>query len=200
MILSQHPDILVIGETATGREAVALATELSPDVIVLDIAMPDMNGVEAARLIRQNAPQCNILILSMHSDQAYVRETLRVGAKGYLLKDAIDRDLLTAVRAVARGEGFLSPAVSATVLADYQKHVTDPLDLITPRERQLLQMLAEGKTSKDIATELKISVYTVDAHRSRIMKKLQLRSIGDLVRFALQRGIVPLGAASAQAD
>jgi len=192
MILSQHADIEVVGEAATGREAVDLAAKLLPDVIVLDIAMPDLNGVEAARLIRQNSPECQILVLSMHSDAAYVRETLRAGAKGYLLKDAIDRDFVTAVRAVARGEGFLSPAVSAMVLADYQKHVVDPLDLITPRERQLPQMLAEGKTSKDIATELKISVYTVDAHRSRIMKKLELRSIGDLVRFALQRGIVPL--------
>ena len=200
MILSQQPDIQVVGECGTGNEAVDLATRLSPDVIVLDIAMPGMNGVEAARQIRQNAPQCHILVLSMHSDPAYVRETLRVGAKGYLLKDSIDRDLLTAVRAVARGEGFLSPAVSATVLADYQKHVTDPLDLITPRERQLLQMLAEGKTSKDIAVELKISVYTVDAHRSRIMKKLQLRSIGDLVRFALQKGIVPLTGSAAEPE
>jgi DNA-binding NarL/FixJ family response regulator len=132
----------------------------------------------------------------MHKDAPYVRETLRAGAKGYLLKDAIDGELVTAVRAVARGEGFLSPQVSATVLADYQKHVGDPLDLITPRERQLLQMLADGKTSKDIASELKISIYTVDAHRSRIMKKLQLRSIGDLVRFAIQRGLVPLTSGS----
>lgn len=200
MILSQHPDLQVVGEAGTGREAVSAAVELNPDVIVLDIAMPDLNGVEAARLIRQHAPQCNILILSMHSDPAYVREALRIGVKGYLLKDSIDRDFLTAVRAVARGEGFLSPAISATVLADYQKHVTDPMDQITPRERQLLEMLAEGKTSKDIASELKISVYTVDAHRSRIMKKLNLRSIGDLVRFALQRGIIPLSGSRGEPD
>jgi RNA polymerase sigma factor (sigma-70 family) len=160
--------------------------------------MPELNGVEATRLIRQECPECNVLVLSMHKDAPYVRETLRAGAKGYLLKDAIDGDLVTAVRAVARGEGFLSPPVSATVLADYQKHVADPLDQITPRERQLLQMLAEGKTSKDIASELDISVYTVDAHRSRIMKKLQLRSIGDLVRFAIQRGLVPLANESDQ--
>jgi DNA-binding NarL/FixJ family response regulator len=128
----------------------------------------------------------------MHKDAPYVRETLRAGAKGYLLKDSIDSDLVVAVRAVARGEGFLSPAISATVLDDYQKHVTDPLDSVTPRERQLLQMLAEGKTSKDIATELAISIYTVDAHRSRIMKKLGLRTIGELVRFAIERGLIPL--------
>jgi DNA-binding NarL/FixJ family response regulator len=189
LILGQHPDIEVVGEAANGREAVALAGELAPDVVVLDIAMPEVNGVEATRLIRQEHPQCSVLVLSMHKDAPYVRETLRAGAKGYLLKDGIDSDLVTAVRAVARGEGFLSPAVSATVLAEYQRHAADPLDLVTPRERQLLQMLAEGKTSKDIASELKISVYTVDAHRSRIMKKLGLRTIGDVVRFALQNGL-----------
>ena len=191
MILSKHADLEVIGEASNGREAVELAQRLVPDVAVVDIAMPEMNGVEATRQIRQNVPECQVLVLSMYKDAPYVRETLRAGAKGYLLKDSIDEDLVKAVRAVARGEGFLSPAISATVLDDYQKHVSDPLDQITPRERQLLQMLAEGKTSKDIAAELNISVYTVDAHRSRIMKKLKLRSIGELVRFALQRGLIP---------
>ncbi len=191
MILAKQPDLEVIGEAANGREAVEMAQQLVPDVAVVDIAMPEMNGVEATRRIRQNVPECQVLVLSMYKDAPYVRETLRAGAKGYLLKDSIDEDLVKAVRAVARGEGFLSPAISATVLDDYQKHVSDPLDQITPRERQLLQMLAEGKTSKDIAAELNISVYTVDAHRSRIMKKLKLRSIGELVRFALQRGLIP---------
>jgi DNA-binding NarL/FixJ family response regulator len=191
LILSQHPDIEVIGEASRGKEAIEAACRLVPDVLVLDIAMPEANGVEVTRQVRQNCPQVEILILSMHKDAPYVRETLRAGAKGYLLKDSIDGDLVKAVRAVARGDGFLSPAVSATVLADYQKHVTDPMDQITPRERQLLQMLAEGKTSKDIAAELDISVYTVDAHRSRIMKKLQLRTIGELIRFAIQRGLIP---------
>jgi DNA-binding NarL/FixJ family response regulator len=189
LILSQQPDVDVVGEAATGRQAVDLATSLEPDVVILDIAMPEINGVEATRLIRQNCPRVAVLILSMHSDAVYVRETLRAGAKGYLLKDSVDGDLIAAVRALARGEGFLSPAVSGTVLDDYQKHVTDPLDLITNRERQILQMLAEGKTSKEIASDLDISVYTVDAHRSRVMKKLQLRTIGELIRFAMQRGL-----------
>jgi DNA-binding NarL/FixJ family response regulator len=190
LILAQAPDIEVVGEAGDGEEAVAMVARLEPDVAILDVAMPGMNGVEVVRQVRQNTPRTNLLMLSMHKDAIYVRESLRAGARGYLLKDGIDKDLLDAVRAVARGDGFLSPAISATVLDDYQKHVTDPLDLITNRERQILQMLAEGKTSKDVATELDISVYTVDAHRSRIMKKLQLRTIGDLIRFAIQRGLV----------
>ena len=170
-----------------------MTRRLKPDVVVLDIAMPGCNGVEATRLLRQNFPGCAILILSMYKDAPYVRETLRAGAKGYLLKDSIDSDLVRAVRAVASGEGFLSPAVSATVLADYEKHVTDPLDRITPKEREILQLLAEGMTSKEIASALDISVYTVDAHRGRIMKKLGLRSIADLVRFAIERGLITVG-------
>lgn len=189
LLLSRHPDIEVVGEASNGREAVDLCLSVKPDVAIIDVAMPEMNGVEAARQIRQNTPATNVLILTMHKDAIYLRESLRAGAKGYLLKDSIDKDLIDAVRALARGEGFLSPAVSATVLEDYQKHVTNPLDLITVRERQILTLLAEGKTSKDIAAELNISVYTVDAHRSRILKKLGLRAIGDLVRFAMQNGL-----------
>jgi two-component system response regulator NreC len=190
LILSQAPDIEVVGEASHGGEAVTLAGELQPDVVILDVALPGMNGIEVVRQIRQNSPRCNLLMLSMHKDAVYVRESLRAGARGYLLKDSIDKDLLDAVRAVARDDGFLSPSISGTVLEDYQKHVTDPLDQITNRERQILQMLAEGKTSKDVATDLDISVYTVDAHRSRIMKKLQFKTIGDLIRFAMQRGLV----------
>lgn len=190
LILSQHPDVEVVGEASGGREAVEMCIRLEPNVAIMDIAMPDVNGVEATRLVRQNCPRTAVLILSMHKNAVYVRETLRAGAKGYLLKDAIDGDLLAAVRSLARGEGFLSPEVSAMVLDDYQKHVTDPLDLITNRERQILQMLGTGKTSKQIAAELDVSVYTVDAHRSRMMKKLNLRSIGEAVKFAIERGLV----------
>ena len=190
LILSQQPDVEVVGEASGGREAVEMCVRLEPNVAIMDIAMPDVNGVEATRLLRQNCPRTAVLILSMHKNAVYVRETLRAGAKGYLLKDAIDGDLVAAVRSLARGEGFLSPEVSAMVLDDYQKHVTDPLDLITNRERQILQMLGTGKTSKQIAAELDVSVYTVDAHRSRMMKKLNLRSIGETVKFAIERGLV----------
>lgn len=192
LILSQHEDLEVVAEAADGEEAVQQGLQLRPDVAVIDIAMPRLNGVEATRQLRQQCPECNIVILSMHKDAAYVRETLRVGAKGYLLKDTLGSELVKAIRAAAAGDGYISPAVSATVLADYQRHVTDPLDAITPRERQILQMLAEGRTAKEIAAELEISVYTVDAHRGRIMRKLQLRSIGELVRLAIQRGLIPL--------
>ena len=192
LILAQQPDIAVVGEAADGREAVELTCRLVPNVVVMDISMPECSGLQAARLIRQQCPESHILILSMHRESAYIRETLRSGAKGYVLKGCLDTDFATAVRAVARGEAFLSPAVSTTVLEDYREHVGDPLDLVTPRELQLLIKLAEGKTSKDIAKELKISVYTVDTHRSRLMRKLKLRSIGEVIRFALQRGLISL--------
>jgi DNA-binding NarL/FixJ family response regulator len=145
--------------------------------------------VEATRQIMEQCPDSKILILSMHKDVVYVRETLRAGAKGYLLKESIDHDLLRAVRAVAEGHSFLSPEVSRTVLEEYQQ-TEDPFDLLTARERQVLQMLAEGKVAKEIATELDVSVYTVDAHRGRIMKKLGLRSSTDLVRFAMRKGLI----------
>jgi DNA-binding NarL/FixJ family response regulator len=189
LILAQHPDIAVVGEAATGEEAIARTASLDPDVAIVDLDMPGLNGVEATRQIRRSHPRTKVLVLTMHKDAIYVRETLRAGAGGYLLKDSSDSDLVAGVRALARGESFLSPAVSNTVLEDYRRQVTDPLDAITNRERQILRMLGAGKTSKNIATELDISVYTVDAHRSRIMKKLQLHSIGDLVRFAIQKGL-----------
>lgn len=189
MILNQQPDMEVAAETGDGLEAVQLALELKPTLVIMDIAMPRINGVEATRRIMENCPDCKILILSMHKDTVYVRETLRAGAKGYLLKESIDQDLLRAIRAVARGDGFLSPEVSKTVLDDYQQ-VEDPFDLLTAREREVMQLLAEGKVAKEIATALQISVYTVDAHRGRVMKKLGLHSSTEIVRFAMRKGLI----------
>src|SRR5690242_15846079 len=143
LILNQEPDIEVVGESGHGAEAVQLALQLRPTLTIMDIAMPQVNGVEATRRIIEAAPDARILILSMHKDAVYVRESLRAGAKGYLLKESIDQDLLRAVRAVANGDGFLSPEVSGTVLQDYQQ-VADPFDQLTAREREVLQMLAEG--------------------------------------------------------
>ncbi len=190
LILSQQSDMEIVGEAGNGREAVELAEKLQPDVVVMDVAMPELNGIEATRRVLVSAPRTRVLALSMHKDSAYVREVLRAGARGYLLKDSVDHDLVTAVRAVARGDGYLSPGVSDSVLTDYRRHVTDPLDLLTAREREVLQHIAEGKTNKEIATLLKLSVYTVDAHRSRIMEKLNLHSTGELVRFAVRNGLV----------
>lgn len=189
LILNQQPDMEVVGEAKDGVEAVRLAHELKPNLVIMDIAMPGMNGVEATRRIIESDPECRILILSMHKDAVYVRETLRAGARGYLLKDSIDHDLLRAIRAVAQGDGFLSPEISGTVLEGYQQ-VEDPFDQLTAREREVLQMLAEGRVAKEVAAALEISVYTVDAHRGRIMKKLGLRSSTELVRFAMRKGLV----------
>jgi two-component system, NarL family, response regulator NreC len=190
MILAAQSDMEIVGEAGNGREAVELADQLKPDVVVMDVAMPELNGIEATRRITASSPRTRILALSMYKDSVYVREILRAGARGFLLKDAIDHDLLAAVRAVASGEGYLSPAVSEAVLSDYRRHVTDPLDLLSSREREVLQMVAEGKTNKDIATTLNLSVYTVDAHRGRIMEKLNLHSVGELVRFAVRKGLI----------
>jgi DNA-binding NarL/FixJ family response regulator len=190
LILAAQSDMEIIGEAGNGREAVELSDKLKPDIVVMDVAMPELNGIEATRRIAESSPRTRVLALSMYKDSVYVREILRAGARGFLLKDAIDRDLLAAVRAVASGEGYLSPAVSEAVLSDYRKHVTDPLDLLSSREREVLQMIAEGKTNKDIATTLDLSVYTVDAHRGRIMEKLNLHSVGELVRFAVRKGLI----------
>jgi two-component system response regulator NreC len=190
MILATQPDMEIAGEAGNGREAVELAQKLKPDVVVMDVTMPELNGIEATRRLIELSPRTRVLALSMHKDNVYVREILRAGARGYLLKDSADADLLAAVRAVAKGEGYLSPGVSDAVLSDYRRHVTDPLDLLTTREREVLQLIAEGKTNKEIATSLRLSVYTVEAHRGRVMEKLNLHSTGELVRFAVRSGLI----------
>jgi two-component system, NarL family, response regulator NreC len=190
MILSAQPDMEIVGEAGNGREAVELAEQLRPDLVVMDVAMPELNGIEATRRLAASTPQTRVVALSMHKDSVYVREILRAGARGYLLKDSGASDLVSAVRAVAGGEGYISPAVSNAVLDDYRRHVTNPIDLLSSREREVLQMLAEGKTNKEIAGVLNLSVYTVDAHRGRIMEKLNVHSINELVRFAVRNGLI----------
>src|SRR5947209_7094993 len=190
MILEAQADMSIVGEAGNGREALELAETLHPDVLVMDVAMPELNGIEATRRLAASSPRSRVLALSMHKDSVYVREILRAGARGYLLKDSIDSDLVNAVRAVAKGDGYLSPAISDAVLTDYRRHVTDPLDLLSSREREVLQMIAEGKTNKEIASALNLSVYTIDAHRGKIMEKLNLHSTGELVRFAVRNGLV----------
>jgi len=190
MILDAEADMEIVGEAGNGRQAVDLAEQLRPDVVVMDVAMPELNGIEATRRLASSVPHARVIALSMHKDSVYVREILRAGARGYLLKDSGAADLVAAIRAVASGESYLSPAVSNAVLDDYRRHATNPIDLLTSREREVLQMLAEGKTNKEIAGVLNLSVYTVDAHRGRIMEKLNLHSIGELVRFAVRNGLI----------
>jgi DNA-binding NarL/FixJ family response regulator len=189
-ILAAQSDMEIVGEAGNGREAVEMAEKLKPEVVVMDVSMPELNGIEATRRLVKSLPYTRVLALSMHKDSVYVREILRAGARGYLLKDSSDQDLIAAVRSLAKGEGYLSPAVSGAVLADYRQHVTDPIDLLTSREREVLQMIAEGQTNKDIAGKLNLSVYTVDAHRGRIMEKLNLHSAGEMVRFAMRNGLI----------
>src|SRR5580693_6508311 len=190
MILAAQPDMEIVGEAGNGREAVELAEKLRPEVVVMDVSMPELNGIEATRRLAASTPHTRVVALSMHKDSVYVREMLRAGARGYLLKDSGAADLVSAVRLVASGEGYLSPAISNAVLDDYRKHVTNPIDLLSTREREVLQMLAEGKTNKEIAVVLNLSVYTVEAHRGRIMEKLNVHSINELVRFAVRNGLI----------
>ena len=190
MLVDAQLDMEVVGEAKTGREAIDEARRLKPDIVVMDVSMPELNGIEGTRQICDELTQTKVLALSMHKDSVYVREILRAGARGYLLKDSEDDDLLKAIRAVARGEAFLSPAISDAVLTDYRKHVSNPIDLLTSREREILTMIAEGKSNKEIATILNLSVYTVESHRGSVMEKLNLHNTGDIVRFALRNGLI----------
>ena len=189
MVLDSQPDMEVVGEAKTGREAISEARKLRPDIVVMDVSMPELNGIEGTRQICDELTSTKVIGLSMHKDAVYVREILRAGARGYLLKDSDDDDLLKAIRAVHRGEAFLSPAISDAVLSDYRKHVSNPIDLLTSREREILTMIAEGKSNKDIANGLNLSVYTVESHRGSVMEKLNLHNTGDIVRFALRNGL-----------
>jgi two-component system response regulator NreC len=189
-ILESQDDMEVVAEAGNGREAVEQTLTLRPDVVIMDVTMPELGGIEATRRIHEAAAGTKVLALSIHRDGVYVREIVRAGAAGYILKESADTELLAATRAVAEGNSYLSPEVAGAVLQDYRKRVTDPIDLLTPREREILQLIAEGRTNKEIAAHLKLSVYTVDGHRTRIMEKLGLHNIGMLVRFAIKHGLV----------
>ena len=189
-LLAAQWDLSVVAEAASGTEALKLAEQHRPQVAVLDVTMPGLNGIETTRRLPAVSPQTSVLALSMHKDAVYVREMLRAGARGYLLKDCSETEFLTAVRAIAHGQGFLSTAVSGAVIDDFRKHVTNPIDLLSSREREVLQLIAESRTNKEIAAALHLSVYTVEAHRGRIMEKLNLHSVGEIVRFAVRNGLI----------
>ena len=195
VLLEQQPDLTVVGEASDGREAVALVASQRPDVLVMDVGMPSLNGIEAAVQITQSNPEAAIVMLSMHSDESYVLRALKAGAKGYLLKDSAEADLIRAVRAVAEGKSFFSPAVSKVLLDDYVRKLKrsgteDPYDLLTPREREVLQLVAEAKSNKEVAQLLNLSVYTVETHRSNIMEKLNLHGVPELILYAVRKGII----------
>jgi len=195
LLLERQPGFEVVGEARDGREIVDLAREQRPDVIVMDIAMPNMNGIEATRRIVETRPETGIVILSMHYDESYVLRSLKAGAKAYLLKDALKAELIAAIRAVSEGRSFFSPKVSRVLQEDYiealgRKDADDSYELLTGREREILQLVAEGKSSKEIATLLDLSVYTVETHRARVMQKLNLRGIPELILYAVRKGII----------
>ena len=193
--LEQNNDFEVVGEATEGREAVRMAEELQPDVVIMDIAMPNLNGIQATTQLVKKSPQIGVIILSMYSDETYLMRTLAAGAKGYLLKESADVDLHRAVEVVAQGKPFFSPAIADTLLEDYmrqlqQRGLQDSYDLLTEREKEILQLLAEGKSNKDVAGILNLSTNTVETHRTRIMQKLDLHSTAEIVLYAVRKGII----------
>jgi two-component system, NarL family, response regulator NreC len=195
LLLESHPGFKVIAEAANGREAVSLAESHTPDVVVLDVAMPLLNGSEAARQISAKLPQTAIVFLSMHSDEGYVLKALKSGAKAYLLKDSAEDDLINAIKAVTEGKAFFSPAISKMLVEDYmrqmrEREVEDSYELLTTREREILQLFAEGKSVKEVATLLDLSLYTVETHRSNIFQKLDLHSVAELILYAVRKGVI----------
>ena len=180
----------VLGEAGDGREALRLAQELRPDVAVLDLAMPLLNGLDAAREISRVSPQTKTILLTMHTEDPYVMEALRAGVKGYVLKTQAAQDLVQAIREVSRGAMYLSPGISRTVVEAYLAKSELPPDPLTSREREVLQLIAEGKTTKEVAVILGVSVKTAESHRTRIMGKLEIHETASLVRYAIRRGLV----------
>lgn len=195
LLLEQQDDFEVVGEASDGREAVNLAEALKPDIAVLDITMPNLNGIEAARQISAKQLGTAIIVLSMHADESFVLKALKAGARGYVLKEAPESELIKAVRVLAEGKSFFSPAVSRMLVEDYVRHlqdkdVEDSYELLTAREREILQLIAEAKSNKDIASILNLSLYTVETHRSNIMEKLNLHSVPELILYAVRKGVI----------
>ncbi|MCZ2147529.1 MAG: response regulator transcription factor [Bryobacterales bacterium] len=195
LLLERQSGFEIIGQADDGRKTVDLADRIKPDVVVMDIAMPHLNGIEATRQIVSRYPQTSVVILSMHSDESYVLRALKAGARAYLLKDSAETDLIQAIHAVVAGKSFFSPGISRMLLEDYirqvqQKGVEDSYELLTTREREILQLLAEGKSNKEVSSMLNLSLYTVETHRTHILQKLNLHSVPELILYAVRKGII----------
>ncbi|MGH9749144.1 MAG: response regulator transcription factor [Candidatus Polarisedimenticolia bacterium] len=197
-ILDAEPDVKVVGEAADGREAVRKAQQLAPDVVVMDVSMPRMNGLEATSRIVQDNPRVRVLALTMHSSEEYVYSLLKAGARGYLLKESAAAELVEAIRAIQGGGTYLHPSISVKVVNEYLKRPSPTTrpggdDVLTAREREVLQLIAEGNTNKEIAGQLMLSVKTIENHRTRIMNKLEIHNVAGLTRYAISRGMVTAG-------
>jgi len=195
MLLDRQSEFEVVGDASNGREAVEMAGSLEPDVVIMDLAMPGLNGIEATRRIISRNAHTAVVILSMHSDESYILRSLKAGARAFLLKDSLKSDLIDAIRAAVQGKSFFSPKVSQVLKEDYVNELEargseDTWELLTDREREILQLVAEGKTNKEIANELNISPYTIDTHRSHILQKLNLHSAPELILYAVRKGII----------
>ena len=194
-VLEERADWEVVAEAGDGREAVQLCEQHRPDVVILDVAMPLLNGIEATRQITKRVPNTRVLVLSMHADEAYVTQILRAGATGYLLKDSADVDLFKAVEEAAKGRSFFSPAIGRLMLDDYRRQLTDKgvsdrYEMLSDREREILQLVAEARANKEIAALLNVSASTVETHRAHIMEKLDLHSAAEIVLYAVRRGVI----------
>jgi two-component system, NarL family, response regulator NreC len=195
LLLEQYPELVVVGEAANGREAVTMAATLSPQVVVLDVAMPILNGIEAAEQILKVNSQVGVILLTMHADESYVLRALHAGVKGYLLKESAEEDLLSAIKSVANGKPFFSKAINEVLLEDYmrvlkQQGLSDTFDLLTAREKEVLQLLAEGRTNKEVATLLDVSPYTIESHRTNLMQKLNVHNTAEIVLYAVRKRLV----------
>jgi DNA-binding NarL/FixJ family response regulator len=195
LLLERQAGVEVVGEAADGRATVEVAEATEPDIVMLDIAMPNLNGIEAARQIAAKLPKTGVIILSMHSDEGYVLKALKAGARGYLLKDSAESDIINAIIAVSHGKAYFSPEISRMLVDDYvqqlrQRGVDDSYELLTGREREILQLLAEGKSNKDVSALLNLSPYTVETHRGNILQKLNLHSLPELILYAVRKGVI----------
>jgi two-component system, NarL family, response regulator NreC len=195
LLLESQPEFAVVAEASDGLAAVEQATATKPDVVILDITMPRLSGTDAAQRIVEELPSTAVVILSMHSDEGYVLRALKAGAKGYLLKDSAEGDLIEAIRAVSAGKAFFSPEVSRMLVEDYVREIKargaqDSYELLTAREREVLHLLAEGKSNKDIAALLNLSPYTVETHRRNLQEKLHLHSFAELILYAVRKGVI----------